>query len=138
MNAHKDAQVPTLVIKPLDKDREKKLGTIRELIWSHWQQREVGQVVATWLSKEGDQSDCTFAIETDERGERNLLVTIKRPKLKGTTMEHVEYTASRIRRVDLRTRGSSEPTYVPEGEERPGSSYRLVFYDENGKEKGGV
>ena len=66
MNAHKDAQVPTLVIKPLDKDREKKLGTIRELIWSHWQQREVGQVVATWLSKEGDQSDCTW--NTQPRG----------------------------------------------------------------------
>ena len=68
----------------------------------------------------------------------NLRLTIKRPTLKGTTMERVEYKASQIKRIEGRLPTADRPNQIPEREEIAGSSYRLVIYDEIEKEKGGV
>ena len=67
-NAHADGQLGPLVIKPLDKDREKNLGCIREFIWSHWRQREKGQVTATWLSRRGYQASTHLRLSRTTRG----------------------------------------------------------------------
>ena len=67
-NAHADGQLGPLVIKPLDKDRENNLGCIREFIWSHWRQREKGQVTATWLSRRGYQASTHLRLSRTTRG----------------------------------------------------------------------
>ncbi len=67
-NAHADGQLGPLVIKPLDKEREKNLGCIREFIWSHWRQREKGQVTATCLSSRGDQASTHLRLSRTTRG----------------------------------------------------------------------
>ena len=125
------------VIETLDKNRKKKEGEIRELIWNHWRQKR-GRLVATWYSKEGVPSETTFVVEEGRQGTKSLKVTINCPTLKGTTAEHTEYRAYVVKRIALRHGAQAPNVVIPENEKESGERYRLVFYNEKQKEIGGV
>ncbi len=126
------------VIETLDKDREKKTGEIRSYIWGHWRDRQRGRLVARLFNKEGVASDVTYTLDPDEHGVWSLKVSIERPTFQGTNAAHSEYKAYSIERIEPRRDGQSDLVKIPEQETRSGETFRLVFYDENGKKISGI
>jgi len=119
------------------KDGEK-IAQVRTFLWEHWSKRKLGHMELTLFSKEGTASNISYEVEPDQSGRWSLKVTIERPTLKGTTMEHAQYRAYSIKRIASRHDEKPTHLFVPEKEERTGDQYRLAFYDTKNKKIGGV
>jgi hypothetical protein len=122
------------------RDRSKKESDVRDFLWSHWRQRRSGHFVATWISKEGRTSNTTYVCEKDEHGVWSLVVTTEWPPTEGNNPTHdaVKFRVYAVRRIEPRHDGQSPATFISDEERRSGDTYRLVFFDEKGKETGGV
>jgi hypothetical protein len=121
--------------KNVHKDAE-----IRAFLWDHWRQRKPGKLVETRYSKEGVPATTTFILEPDTKGHWTIAVERRWPPRRGSTPEHdhTEYRVYSIRRIEPRNGGQSPAAFIADDAVRPGDRYWLVFYDEQGKETGGV
>lgn len=126
------------VISHEDAATGKKAAKIRSFIWQHWRERRPGSLTVTSFSLEGVRSETAFIIERDEHGAWSIRVTIERPTLKGTTAEHAGSRAHSVQRIEPRHDGQSPAKFIPEEQKRSADTYRLIFYDEKGKEVGGT
>jgi hypothetical protein len=112
---------------------------IRTFLWDHWRQHRCGRLSERSYSKEGEPIDTVFVIEPDQDGRWTIRITSTRPQTKGASPEYSrrKYTAYEVRRLGLHKAGSLEGKFIPEEEVLGGDTYRLVFYDIQGKETGG-
>jgi len=121
-----------------NKERSKKEADVRNFLWHHWSQRTPGRLSVTRMSKEGQPNTATYVLESDDSGVWGLRTIIDRPSLKGTSSGHNESRAYSVRRIEIRHDGKSAAIFIPDNDDRPGDSYRLVFYDSRGVEVGGA
>jgi hypothetical protein len=129
-----------VVIKTVDKDREKKNGEIRSFVWRHWYQRRRGLLVEKTYSKEGVPATTTFILEPDQQGVWTLRVKTQWPPSKGSNPEHdrTEYRVYSVRRIRRHQDAQSSTAFIPDEELQSGESYRLLFYDDKGNDVGGI
>jgi hypothetical protein len=115
------------------KYREKN-GEIRDFIWQHWQQRQIGCLTERRYSKEGVPATTTFTFQNDQANVWTLLVESRWPRTKGADEghSHIEYRVYSVRRTGPYNHE------IPDEEKRQGITYRLVFYDAKGAETGGL
>lgn len=111
-----------------------KNGEIRDFIWQHWQQRQIGCLTERRYSKEGVPATTTFTFQNDQANVWTLLVESRWPRTRGAdeAHSHIEYRVYSIRRTGPYNHE------IPDEEKRRGITYRLVFYDAKGAETGGL
>jgi hypothetical protein len=121
-------------------DRSKKESEVRNYLRTHWRERRLGRLIAIWTSKEGRTSKTAYVIEKDEHGVWTLSVTTQWPQTEGSGPKHdpVKYRVYAVRRIEPRHDGQAPAIFVSDDERRSGDTYRLIFYDEQGNETGGV
>jgi hypothetical protein len=111
---------------------------IRAFLWDHWINQKSGRLTETRYSKEGLETKTTFVFKPDEPGASIISITVDRPALKNTTADHVEYRVIAVRRTKPAASGGPNADFIPDGDQIPPGSYRLVFYDKNGKKIEGL
>lgn len=117
--------------------RAKIEAEIREFLWNHWHYRQLGHLVATQYSKEGEPSTSFYFVEPDEKGVWRIAVKIDRTlndrrDSKGPHRESIEYDAYSVERIEVPKNGLTHRVVIPEKETRSSLLYRLVLKDKEG------
>ena len=117
-----------------------KEAEIRNFLWEHWSQRRPGSLVETKYSKEGVPTTMKFVLEADRGGLWGMRVHLHRPPARGAEAEYDDkkYTVYSMRRTEPYRGRESAVVFIPDETKLPGTAYRLVFYDQQGKEVGGA
>jgi len=107
---------------------------LREFVWQHWREKQMGRVVAMFHSIEGDPTTYTFYVEPDVDG-RWLVVSeyeteccwfyaMDKKKRKRKIERGVEIYDVVVRQANVKT-GGDVTEEISESESREPNSYRL-------------
>lgn len=112
-------------------ESKKVLAEVREFIWTHWQSRQLGHIVVTWVSIEGEPSTSSFFIQPSKEGTWCVSVQVARTVI-SRAGSHRSYESNDYRACTLERRPTNK---------LPGASatqpqtrdYRLLLIDRDGK-----